>query len=183
MKSEAQIKFAKKNKVKKMTFDCIDELDKIHKFYPGAQPVLRIATKFSDAKWNLNEKYGALIEDAPAILKRSKQLGINIKGVSFHCGTGGVSYESYESSLRSARQIFDMVDKMGLKKMDFLDIGGGFSCFAPNESGNFEYVAPKISALIDELFPEDIQIIGEPGTYICESVVYILSRIIGIKKF
>jgi diaminopimelate decarboxylase len=45
-------------------------------------------------------------------------------------------------------------------------------------------VAPRINKCIDELFPEkDIRIIGEPGTYICESAVYIVSRIIGTKKF
>ena len=55
-----------------MTFDCIEEMEKINRIFPGAQPVLRIATKFSDAKWNLNEKYGAPMEDSLEILRRAK---------------------------------------------------------------------------------------------------------------
>jgi diaminopimelate decarboxylase len=51
-----------------MTFDSIEELEKIVKHFPKAEPVLRIATKFSDAIWNLNEKFGTPIEDVPAIL-------------------------------------------------------------------------------------------------------------------
>ena len=44
MKSEDQILEAKKHGVKKMTFDSIEELEKIAKFFPKAECVLRIAS-------------------------------------------------------------------------------------------------------------------------------------------
>lgn len=75
-----------------------------------------------------------------------------------------------------------MAENMGMEKMRFLDIGGGFTMLSPSRERNFLAVAPKIAALIDKEFPDpDIQVIGEPGRYICESVVYLASKIIGTK--
>jgi diaminopimelate decarboxylase len=69
---------------------------------------------------------------------------------------------------------------MGLKRMDFLDIGGGFTLIFPGSGKNFDEVAPLIGSLIDKIFPEShIRIIAEPGRYVCESVCYLASKIIG----
>ena len=117
------------------------------------------------------------MDDVPAILKAAKRLNLAIIGVSFHTGSGGVSYKSYEGCLINARKVFDQGTKLGFK-MNFLDIGGGFSqsyYAVKDETKSFRSVAPKIAAKLDELFPEDLQIIAEPGTYLCESVVYMLS--------
>ena len=126
IKTSAQIEGARRLKVKKMTFDTEEELDKIHAVFPQAEVVLRIACTVSDAQYKLSEKYGAYIEDVPAMLKKAKQLNLKLIGVSFHTGSGGVSYKSYEGCLINARKVFDMAKQMGIK-MNFLDIGGGFS--------------------------------------------------------
>jgi len=107
---------------------------------------------------------------------------MRIKGVAFHTGSGGVTFESYRSSLVNARAIFDMAQGLGLKEMDFLDIGGGFTLIYPGTGKNFDEVAPMISNLLDEIFPEpNIQIIAEPGRFIVESVAFMASRVIGQK--
>ena len=65
---------------------------------------------------------------------------------------------------------------MGLPKMDFLDIGGGFTYILPGSGKNFDEVCIVIGKLIDELFPDpNIRVIAEPGRYISESCAYIAS--------
>jgi diaminopimelate decarboxylase len=44
-----------------MTFDSIEELEKISKDFPDAECILRIATDTSGARYNLSEKFGAPI--------------------------------------------------------------------------------------------------------------------------
>ena len=185
MKSEEQILEAKKHGVKKMTFDSIEELEKIAKSFPKAECILRIAVNQTTATYDLSEKYGAALEDVDSILKASKKLGLYVKGVAFHVGSGGVTFEVYKASIIDARKIFDKAEKMGLKKMDFLDIGGGFSLASdqptPSEK-KFDHVAVKIQAYLEEIFPEpNIRIIAEPGRYIAEGVGYLVSQIIGQK--
>ena len=185
VKSEEMIKAALKHGVSKMTFDCVEELHKIKKWYPAADCVLRIAVEGeTGALYNLNEKYGAHVDQAKPILRVASKLGLRVKGIAFHVGSGGVNFEMYESSIRNARKIFDLAVEMGLEEMNFLDIGGGFTCHhgyhggEPNPAKNFEFVAPQISALIDQLFPDpSVQVIAEPGRLISESVAYLTSRI------
>ena len=97
-----------------MTFDNEEELYKIKKHFPGADCMLRIETETTSAVYNLNEKFGAEITQVPKLMKLAKKLGLRIKGVAFHTGSGGVQFKSYESSLYNAREIFDMAVKMGM---------------------------------------------------------------------
>ena len=98
---------AKKFGIKMMTFDCSEELYKIKKHYPGAECVLRIATKKTTAIFNLSEKYGACMSEVPELLQTALELKLKIKGVAFHTGSGGVTFSSYEESLIDTRSVFD----------------------------------------------------------------------------
>lgn len=102
---------------------------------------MRIITNNSEAKHNLNEKYGVPIDQINDLLKIAKKLNLRIKGVSFHVGTGGVCFETYLSSIKNARMVFDLAEKLGMEKMDLLDIGGGYTLLNPMEVNNFVTVA------------------------------------------
>lgn len=180
VKEEFMIEEARKKNIKRMTFDSIEELQKINSLFPKAKCVVRIATEETTAVYNLNEKFGASMKDIPDILKASKRLGQPIVGVAFHTGSGGVTFPSYKSSIENARKIFDMARDMGLQEMDFLDLGGGFTIIHDDNTKNFPFVAPQIGEVLDKVFPEpNVQIIAEPGRYVAESVCYCLCRIIG----
>lgn len=183
IKTRAHLETAKKYNVKKMTFDSVEELYKIKTYFPEAEVVLRIAiTVATDAMWDLNEKYGAHMRLVPDMIATCKKLGLRLVGVSFHVGCGGVSLAPYIDCLENARRIFDMAEEAGLAPCTFLDIGGGFSMLAPTPERNFEHVADRIAKRIDELFPDpSVQVIGEPGTQINESCVYMVSQVIGTK--
>ena len=71
IKTKDQLQFAKKVNVKKMTFDSEEELQKIKKWFPEADCVIRILTKSSDARYNLSEKFGINPEDAEKLLKKA----------------------------------------------------------------------------------------------------------------
>ena len=94
------------------------------------------------ATYNLSEKFGVPMEQIESVLQAAKKLNLRVKGVAFHTGSGGVTFDTYRSSLINARKVFDMAEKMGMKKMDFLDIGGGFTLIVPGEGKNFDDVAP-----------------------------------------
>jgi ornithine decarboxylase len=59
VKSIPHFKFSCEKGIKKMTFDSKEELQKIARYFPDAECVLRIATKETTAAYNLNEKFGA----------------------------------------------------------------------------------------------------------------------------
>jgi ornithine decarboxylase len=184
IKTQAQLEFAAKHKVWKMTFDSEEELEKIARHCSKAEVVLRIGTVATDAKWELSSKFGAFMEDVPKLLSEAKRLKLNLIGVSFHVGTGGVSFTSYEESLMNAKKVFELAVKAGMKPLRLLDIGGGYAMCKIDPAQKqkmFTAVAPQISRLIDELFDSDVEVIGEPGTFVAESSLFLISRIIGTK--
>jgi len=182
VKNTNDIMAAKKYGIKKMTFDCVEELQKIKSIFPKAECVLRIATDASDttALHNLSEKFGAPMSQVEDILQLAKKIEMRIKGIAFHTGSGGVTQKAYNAQIQKARKIFDRALEIGLPEMDFLDIGGGFTMVHKDQEKNFNFVAPIISSLLDQYFPDPkVQIIGEPGRYVAESVQYMASMIMG----
>ena len=66
---------------------------------------------------------------------------MNLRGVSFHVGSGGCSFKAYEDSILNARTFFQIVSDKNMPECDLLDIGGGFSMSASSPEKNFDFVA------------------------------------------
>ena len=67
---------------------------------------------------------------------------MKVKGVSFHVGSGGCSFNAYKESLENTKLVFDLVDKMKMEPLSIIDIGGGFSMDAKNRACNFDHIGP-----------------------------------------
>ena len=80
-KMKSHIEFARDNNVAMMTFDDEHEMIKIKDLYPEAKLILRILPPPTKAQCNLGCKYGITPERAPALLMKSKELGMNLIGV------------------------------------------------------------------------------------------------------
>uniref|UniRef100_A0A7S3CHU0 Ornithine decarboxylase n=1 Tax=Strombidium rassoulzadegani TaxID=1082188 RepID=A0A7S3CHU0_9SPIT len=82
----------------------------------------------------------------------------------------------------NSRKIFDRAVELGMPEMTFLDVGGGFTLVHEQKVKNFDFVAPKLNNMLEKYFPDPkVRVIGEPGRFVSESVVYMASPIIGQK--
>jgi len=163
-KGVKHIEYARDNNVAKMTFDCIYELEKIMGIYPGAKLVLRLLPDDSNSTMPFGKKFGARLEDCPDIIRRCKELGADLIGVSFHVGSGCFSAQSYVDAVRLARTVFDLAENEGYS-LSLLDIGGGF----PGENTvtlSIGDIGQALSPELDKLFP-GVRIIAEPGRFFC----------------
>lgn len=93
-KSESALFYAKEKGVTMTTFDCEEEAIKIHKIYPEVSLILRLQVTKTDAPYPLY-KFGAPEYQWDKILRCCKRLGLKVRGVSFHVGSGGCSFEAY----------------------------------------------------------------------------------------
>jgi ornithine decarboxylase len=64
-------------------------------------------------------------------------------------------------------------------EIKILDIGGGFPVPYDRHVRPFSLLARKINAEIDRLFPEDIEILAEPGRFFVATAATLVARIIG----
>ena len=170
-KTISYIRYAGGKDVKQMTFDNVDELYKIQRFYPEAELFLRILTDDSASLCRLSDKFGASLDCTQGLLQTAKSLGLNVVGVSFHVGSGASDPQSFARAVRDSRIVFDQAERVGYN-LRVLDVGGGFS------SALFEDMATVLSNALDEHFPPHIRIIGEPGRYYVSSAFSLACNII-----
>jgi ornithine decarboxylase len=185
---------SKKLDVKMMTLDCVEELHKIHKYFPDAEIIIRLAVDDSKSVCKFSSKFGCNIVDAKQIIDLANEKSMNIIGVSFHVGSGCKSIESYKTAIEMSSKVFEY----GLEQsqsMYLLDVGGGFPGTEIDTNTNtntnmdvsFEQIAKSINSSIDLYFADiklkvKLKVIAEPGRFIVSSSHSLLVNIIGKKK-
>jgi len=177
-KPMSHIAFARENGVLRTTFDSESELLKIKIGHPKAHLVLRLWVDDRDAQCPLSNKYGATVKEAMTLLTQAKELGLNVMGVSFHCGSGA-SAVTYRVAMRDARSVFKAGEKLGFR-MTLLDIGGGMP---GTESLDDKGPSLKtISSIINPMLKEHwqgVEVIAEPGRYFCAEAQTLAVQVIG----
>lgn len=181
-KMRSHIKYAREGNVSMMTFDNDEELRKVKDFFPDAHLVIRILPPASKAVCNLGCKYGVPPDEALTLLKKAKQLDLNVIGVSFHVGSGCLEAEAFQKAIMAARKVFDEAQLIGYT-LNLLDIGGGFPGFDQPEI-NFDEVTCTINSSINKLFPEGsgVRIIAEPGRYFAASAYTLAANVIAKRE-
>lgn len=181
-KQSSYVRYAHEVGVDTMTFDNEQELMKIQQTHPTAKLVLRIVTDDSDAVCRFSMKFGADMNTARRLIDRAHEIGLEVIGVSFHCGSGQMTSKAFVDAIQNARTIMNYGIKLGFD-MNLLDIGGGF----PGNTGTEDYFAEIASAVnraLDEHFPDDgtVRVIAEPGRYYVASAYTLATNVIAIRE-
>jgi len=166
-KGKEHIAFAKQVGVEMMTFDSLDELNKIYALYPTAKLVLRILPDDSHSLMPFGTKFGASFKDSCNLIAHAKKIGAELVGVSFHVGSGCFSSLAWVDAISLARRVFDEAEKEGFD-LTLLDIGGGWP---GTDEGPLilEDICEAIARHITNLFPPKVRVIAEPGRFFCAS--------------
>ncbi len=177
------IKFARSNDVDLLVIDSSYELYKIKLYHPEANILIRIQTDDSKSRCKFNSKFGVSLDEVEGILLIAKQLGLNIKGVSFHVGSGCEDATVFKTALTDCKQVIEYGKKHEME-LDLIDIGGGFPGIDDSKV-TFESMAEVINNSIDELYGEDtpIKFIAEPGRYFVTSSHTLVVSVINKKEF
>ncbi|XP_061099479.1 ornithine decarboxylase 1-like [Conger conger] len=181
-KQPSHLKHAAAQGIQMMTFDDEGELLKIANCYKDAKLVLRIETDDSDSMFPLSNKFGATVEMGKFLLKRAKELALDVIGVSFHVGSACKNPKAYTKAIADARILFDKGAELGCN-MTLLDIGGGFPGYDIPDLFVFKEFAAEINPTLDKYFPASsgVRIISEPGRYFPSTVYTLAVNIIGKK--
>ncbi|UCD55655.1 MAG: type III PLP-dependent enzyme [Candidatus Omnitrophota bacterium] len=180
IKSPEDIIFARRRRVRLMTFDNETELYKLAKYYPGAHVLVRIKVANDGSVVELSLKFGADPDQAFFLLRKAKALGLVPMGISFHVGSQSTNVESYLQALEISADIFEEAKEGGLP-LKILDIGGGFPIqHFDNEIGiNFERMACQIKKETRRLFDKNVKFMAEPGRFLVGPAGILVTQVIG----
>ena len=162
-----------------VTYDNSEEIRKIRKYAPHAGLVLRLKVPNTGAMVELSSKFGAAPGEAVDLILEADRAGLVVEGLSFHVGSQTINFENYVQAINLASSVFHEAKDRGYTKMNLLDIGGGFPAPYDNTVKPFGELAKKINAELERLFPEDIQILAEPGRFMVATAATAVSKIIG----
>ena len=180
IKSAEDIAFAKRRRVRLMTFDNEPELYKLAKYYPGAHVLVRIKVANQGSVVELSLKFGADQDQAFFLLRKAKALGLVPIGVSFHVGSQATNVENYLQAIEISAGIFKEAKKNGLP-LKILDIGGGFPIqhFDKEIGINFERMGSQIRRELKHIFDKDVKFIAEPGRFLAGPSGILVTQVMG----
>lgn len=178
-KTIASLLHAKSKGIDLLTFDSLEELDKILIHYPEARLLLRIKTEDSHSSSMLSQKFGATMEEARAILEAGFNKKAQIVGIAFHVGSNCTHWDSYRQALVDAAELFNHSKTRCDQILSLLDLGGGWP---GTDDESFIRIANLINQLIPELFDANVSLMAEPGRYFAAKTTTLATRILGKKK-
>jgi ornithine decarboxylase len=161
-----------------VTFDNIEEIGKIRKYAPHAGLGLRIKVPNTGAMVELSSKFGCPSGEAVGLIEAAHEAGLIVEGLTFHVGSQTTNMENYVQALNLAAGIFKEAADRGYQ-MKLLDIGGGFPAPYDHSERPFQLLAEKVNSELDRLFPEEIEILAEPGRYLVATSSTAVAKVIG----
>ena len=177
VKSRESIAYAAAKGVEWFVVDSVDELRRVFETRADAKIYLRIATPNIGSDWPLSGKFGAGAADAREIVGAAAKLGADLGGVTFHVGSQCRNPENWRVALEKARALFDVMAKAGLRPR-LLNIGGGYPVRHVKPIPSIETIGEVVNEGL-KAFPEDVQVIAEPGRYLVSDAGYFVCRVLG----
>ncbi len=177
VKSRESIAYAAARGVEWFVVDSVDELRRVFAVKPEAKQYLRIAAPNIGSDWPLSGKFGAGAADAREIVATAGKLGADLAGITFHVGSQCRNPENWRVALEKARSLFDAMAKAGLKPR-LLNIGGGFPVRHVKPIPSIEIIGQVVNEGL-KAFPEDVQVVAEPGRYLVSDAGYFVCRVLG----
>src|ERR1043165_6341973 len=177
VKSRDSIAYAAAKGVEWYVVDSADEMRRVFEVKPDAKQYLRIATPNIGSDSPLSGKFGAGAADAREIIAAAAKLGADLAGITFHVGSQCRNPENWRVALEKACSLFDVMVKAGLKPR-LLNIGGGYPVRHVRPIPSIEVIGAVVNEGL-KAFPDDVQVIAEPGRYLVSDAGYFLCRVLG----
>jgi len=162
-----------------VTFDNSDEIEKIKEYAPHAGLALRLRVPNTGAMVELSSKFGASPGEAVDLILEADRAELVVEGISFHVGSQTTNFGNYVQALNLTANVFREATDRGYTAMNLIDIGGGFPVPYNAAVKPFRELAAIINSELDRLFPQDIEILAEPGRFLVASSGYAVSEVIG----
>jgi ornithine decarboxylase len=173
------IAFARDSGVRLMVFDNEAELEKIAKIFPDAELLIRVRTDDVSSQCPMSNKFGCAVEACPELLRRARDVGLTVVGVSFHVGSGCQKPNAFTDAVRRAEDVMAAGVELGFS-MQLLDIGGGFP---GNDDVDipFAVMAAEIRSALQGL-DESVRVIAEPGRFFAQSCASLCAEVISVSQ-
>ena len=165
IKRDSDIRNALHFGVRVFVVDNPDEVRKFTTYREQAELLLRVSFRSPGAVCDLSRKFGCDPEDALALARLAAELGIEVRGFSFHVGSQVADATKHVEAIGACGKLLEEARRAKLGVCDTLDIGGGFPIAYTQPAADIKRFCAPIRAALGKL-SKRIRVIAEPGRFI-----------------
>jgi ornithine decarboxylase len=179
IKRDGDISYALDYGCKVFVFDNPIELEKFIPYQDKAQLLLRVSFPNPESKVDLSKKFGCTPEATLPLLRKAKELGLNVIGLSFHVGSQVPNSRRHVEAITACNQLIRDAAAEDIH-LQVLDIGGGFPVNYGADGADlniYEFCAPIREALSNT--PDGIRLLAEPGRFISAPCMTSVASVMG----
>jgi len=178
IKHDAEIRAALRFGIRRFVADNQDEIRKFVPYRRRAELLLRVSFRNPAAVVDLSRKFGCEPAAVPPLLALARELGVKVRGLSFHVGSQVADPSKYVEAIDACRELVLDARRNGLADLDVLDIGGGFPVPYGGRVATIGTFCRPIRRELAQL-PPDVQVIAEPGRFIAGPAGTVVASVIG----
>jgi ornithine decarboxylase len=155
-----------------------DEVRKFARLRGEVELLLRVSFRAPGAVCDLSRKFGCDPEDLLALARQAADLGVGVRGLSFHVGSQTPDATKHVEAVTACAALLAAARRERLGVLDTLDIGGGFPIdYASPVQDIARYCAPLRAVLAG--LPKRVRVIAEPGRYIAGPAAIGVASVMG----
>ena len=177
IKRDSDIRYALDFGIRLFVADNEDELKKFVPYRDKVQVLIRMSIQNPAALVNLSHKFGVAPELTFGLIQKAAALGLDVKGICFHCGSQNQNSLKYIEALEYCRDICRKAALKGIR-IEIIDIGGGFPINYINPVIPLAEFCAPVNEYLERYFSK-YRIIAEPGRVLSGPSMTLASRIIG----
>lgn len=185
IKSPDFLQYLESHQIRVMAVDSCEEVEKIARYAPSAQLVLRIdidEAHGSGGLWNLNGKLGVAMPDIPGLLDCIRHHNLQLYGLTFHVGSQCETPESWIKALRACGEVWRQAVQCGFTP-EFLSLGGGLPAHyrreVPTKAEIGQLVMQEISAQFGTQ-TANLRLAIEPGRSVVADAGILVAGVFGL---
>jgi len=161
--------------------DNVYELEKFVDFRHRVGLLVRVSFPNPNTPIDLSRKFGCREDEVSILIQKAQSLGLHVKGLSFHAGSQSPDSRNHVHAIERCTEIINQVYQNSGKLLSILDIGGGFPVEYTQSIMDISSFCEPINAVIKKL-PDHIQVIAEPGRFLCAPAMTAVSKVMGKAK-
>ena len=178
IKKDQEIRDALRFGATTFVVDNIDELKKLLPYRQRVGVLLRLSFRSENAKIDLSKKFGCDTDEAQSICLAAEQLGIHIKGFSFHVGSQCDNADKHVEAIHRCYELMQSLNQQLKQPLSTLDLGGGFPADYRLAGLDIDAFCAPIRQALEQL-PDDWHLLAEPGRYLVAPAVTSITTVTG----
>lgn len=182
VKKTEDIEYAYNKGVRVFVIDNKNELMKLKKYSAHIKLFIRIAVTNPNCVTDLSIKFGLYsASEALGLIIEAYKIGFKKFGLCFHTGSQNENPEIYINGINMCKDIIFHLEQKNIK-ISTIDIGGGFPVRYNMENDDIFTYCKIFYHYLEQLMERGIQVICEPGRFLCARSMFLLTKVIGINK-